>query len=156
RKADLAEFGSKIRSASESPNGPLLSKAQGLVQLANAFARVGEREQANTAARLAVEAAESIEDPRDKGGAQIDGARTLAEVGQVDQALEFAERIAASTFKTTALLLVVRALVNEGQNERAVKIAYSIANIADAVENPLDRAQSFVRASTALAEVGEG
>jgi len=156
RKADLAEFGSKIRSASESPNGPLLSKAQGLVQLANAFARVGEREQANTAARLAVEAAESIEDPRDKGWAQIDAARTLAEVGQVDQALEFAERIAASTFKTTALLLVVRALVNEGQNERAVKIAYSIANIADAVENPLDRAQSFVRASTALAEVGEG
>ena len=155
RQADAAKIASQTESAAEALSSPL-EKAEAFVALANIWEQVGERRQAVAAVCRAVEAAEAIDDARDRAVVHVNATRTLAETGQVDRALTVAETITSPTFKTRALLSVRLALAAAGEKERAVELAYRIATIAQTTENPSDRAQSFVTASQALGGVGEG
>lgn len=155
RHERVAEIASQAKAAVEALEDPA-SKGEGFVRLANVFVQVGAHQQAGEAASWAVAAAETIENPRDRSMVQVDATRILVGIGQVDQALAVAFGITHLTFRTTALFFV-RVLLNEaGQKERAVELASRIADIAATIENPSDRAQSFVTAAKALGGVGEG
>jgi tetratricopeptide (TPR) repeat protein len=132
------------------------AKAECLLRLAKVFVEIRAHQHAIKAVRLAMKAAKRIDDPRRRSLMEVNATRILADIGQVDQALEAADAITSPTFNTTALLQVLVTVNEAGGKERAVELAHRIADVAATIENPTDRAQAFVTAARALGVVGLG
>ena len=133
------------------------SRAQALVEVACALARVGEADKAGRVAENAANAADQIEEHWGRARALVEVACALARVGEADKAGRVAENAANAADqieehwgRARALVEVACALAQADLPDDAVEVAKQIRD-----KDAVDRAQVLAEVVGALARAGE-
>lgn len=103
----------------------------------------------------ALRLARTIADPRLQGTAMLSVVRRLAELGEWDEAGGLARTCTDPERRAWALRAVAEALVEAGETDRAADLARALAEAADKISLPVDRARSMAHAADLLARAGE-
>ena len=130
------------------------SRAQALVEVACALARVGEADKAGRAAENAANAADQIEEHWGRARALVEVACALAQADLPDDAVEVAKQIRDKDAVDRAQVLaeVVGALARAGEIDAARRLADKVVGVVGRVRFPWRRAEVLV---DVLARAGE-
>lgn len=124
-------------------------KASALGEVAQALARAGKFDQA----LLIVEAIEKEEAPTLGEAGQV--VHILAQMGEFDQALRIVEVIKSEVTKWQALSEIATALVQRGNEERAVEVANRVLAVAEIIGTGWGMRSVLCEMTRALAQVGK-
>ncbi len=119
-----------------------------LGKIAKVLIKVGQIDKANQIFNLAIQTAQEIEDEFDRFVELKDIARALAEVGQIDRALQITQKIEDTAERSAMLREIAEVLAQARQFNQALQIAQKI-------ENEEDRSGAFKGIAEALAKVGQ-
>jgi len=130
------------------------SRAQALVEVACALARVGEADKAGRVAENAANAADQIEEHWGRARALVEVACALAQADLPDDAVEVAKQIRDKDAVDRAQVLaeVVGALARAGEIDAARRLADKVVGVVGRVRFPWRRAEVLV---DVLARAGE-